>query len=875
MTSPKRRTASSPSSTRDTNIEGELRRLSIGGAGLFALLIASLVLVLESLGGQLTAFEDDIVPTERAVGSLLDSMGDIYARETAVLTASDSDAVVALGDDAAAETVAKDALGVLGGTVDDEQLESLSGGVDAFLASAADLTAAVVESHDVNAAFGAQLKKTQADIGQLLGSISALEGEIQLRYILLLRELDSTQSADATHRLVHGNVRMIEERMGAARTMIEILGRRIEQVALTHNRDELNSLTSNELAQASASAKASIDQLHKSLSSGEEVELAARVATVNKQLDRTVDHLTASAGSAGLIDLRHAFFDAKATMLAAQAAGRECSLTANTTLAAVGEDVREMAAATQKKVDKVVATTRFGVGALVLIGLCAIAFSARRLLAALRALRQQNADLAALKDELSEANTHLEARVAARTEELAAREASTRLLLNSMGDGIFEADSEGCLLGERSKAMDDWFGDRLEAQGPRVWNVLTDDPNAEASLQFGWDQLVDGFLPFDVAADQLPRRFERDGRVFDVEYRQGAQEDSVLVVVRDWTANEAAERSERESREFQVLVGNLLKDRQGFELTRDECEQLVHTLEKAVELDETKRVLHTLKGNTASFGFSSVAETCHTLESRIADEEELPSADHIQHVREEWEAALERLSGFTGAEEESDSLEIHPHEIDQLCRFVSEARSNEEILELIAGWNLTPAKSYLTRLERQARRIAAGLAKEVEITVRDNNIRVSDALNELWPSMIHLVRNSMDHGLESNADREAAGKDPIGKLYLTVEPMGDGQGLAIEIADDGAGINEALLRERLGEAAEGLSLLEVLSHDGLSSKDEVTDISGRGVGMSAVVSVVEELGGTVDVITTQGKGTSFRIEFPQGYTAPMEELVAA
>ncbi len=70
-------------------------------------------------------------------------------------------------------------------------------------------------------------------------------------------------------------------------------------------------------------------------------------------------------------------------------------------------------------------------------------------------------------------------------------------------------------------------------------------------------------------------------------------------------------------------------------------------------------------------------------------------------------------------------------------------------------------------------------------------------------------------------------------------------------------------------------MLEVLSHDGLSSKDEVTDISGRGVGMSAVVSVVEELGGTVDVITTQGKGTSFRIEFPQGYTAPMEELVAA
>ncbi|MEM8711862.1 MAG: Hpt domain-containing protein, partial [Planctomycetota bacterium] len=651
----------------ETNIEGELRKLSLGGAGLFALLVAALIMVMQALGSQLGVFEEKIVPTERAVGGMLDSMGEISAHEAAVLAAEDGAAIDAIGEPEGAGEAAEASLETLEVALERDQLASLIEAFDAFRDSAHDLTDAARDSHEVNDAFAAQLAAAQVQVATLLSRISALEGEVQLRYILLLRELDSSQSTDAVQRLVHGNVRMIDERVGMARTMIEVLGRRIEQVALTRNRDELNSLNSNELAQAAASAKAAIDQLGRSLDATEDADLAAAVASVSTELTGTLGLLHANGATPGLVDLRHAYFDAGATMRAAQAAGRERSLSANATLADVGANVRAVAESSQAKTDAVVRSARVGVALLVLLGLGFCTFSGRRILLALKALRQQNADLAQLKDELSEANTHLEARVEERTKELAAREASTRLLLDSMGEGIFEVDADGCLVGERSKAVDDWFGERLGETNPRVWNVLTKDATQEASIQFGWDQLFDGFLPFEVAADQIPNRFERDGQVFDVEYRMGAQDSTVLVVVRDWTANETAERAERESREFQTLVGNLLKDREGFELTRDECVHLIETLENAAELTETKKALHTLKGNTASYGFRAVADRCHSLEDMIAEEQTIPSEGELAALKEEWESSIDRLKDFLQSDE-SGAFQVEAEEVEHLCR---------------------------------------------------------------------------------------------------------------------------------------------------------------------------------------------------------------
>ena len=858
--------------SKGTNIEGELRKLSLGGAGLFTLLVVALVMVLESLGSQLGVFESKIVPTERAVGGMLDAMGEIAARETAVLAATDSAAVEALGDDSAAASTAERALVTLEAALESERHGSLSDEFSAFRQSADDLTAAAVESHSASDALAAKLSAAQSQVAKVLGSVSALEGEVQLRYILLLREIDSAQSADAVHRLVSGNVRMIDERVSAARTMIEVLGRRIEQVALTRNRDELNSLDSNELAQAAAGAQAAIKQLGLALDDEQDAGLATSVAEAAVELERTLTLLHRSGSTAGLVDLRHAYFDAGATMRSAQAAGHDRSLSANATLEDVGADVRAAAAASQAQADAVVQTTRIGVSLLVLLGLGFCMFSGRRILLALKALRKQNADLAALKDELSEANASLEARVEARTQELAAREASTRLLLDSMGDGIFEVNAEGSLVGERSKAVDDWFGDRLAAEKPRIWNVLTEDAALEASVQFGWDQLFEDFLPFEVAADQVPRRFERDGRVFDVEYRKSAQESTVLVVVRDWTANEAAERAERESRDLQTLVGNLLRDREGFELTRAECSQLIETLEQAVELTETKRALHTLKGNTASYGFSSVAERCHSLEDMIAEEEIAPSPGELTALREEWESGLDRLKDFIQSDEAS-GFQLEQREVEHLRRLLLENRGSEEILRLISTWSLTPAKSYLTRLKSQARRVASSLAKEVNVTVNHNGVRVDSQFDPLWPLMIHLIRNSIDHGLESSDQREAAGKSRVGSLTLSAEQTSGS--IVIEVADDGAGIPEDTLRSRLGSEADGLTLLEVIAHDGLSSKDQVTDLSGRGIGVGAVLSMTEELGGTIQISTTLGKGTCLRLEFPLPESLPSTAVAAA
>lgn len=847
-------------------IERELRRLSIGGAAMFVLLSAALVLVMGSLGEQVSTFDEEIVPTERAVGEMLGSLGHVADRETAILTTTSVDEVEAAGDDSEAVELAGGALATLRGTLDAGTVDELDEGFERFIASAESMTGAVRRSHEVDAALSSALSDSQKEVSELLALIDGLEGEIQLRYVLLLRALAADPTADTVGELVHGDVRVQGERVSAARTEIEVFGRRIEQVALTRNRDELNSLSSNELAQALASARSSVAHLEGALGSGQDSDLGERAAALAAQLEATAARVTDGDGKGGegLVALRHAYFDALEGSRTAQAEGRARSAAAQESLREAGAQARALAAATQDKARSVRSTAQIGVTILVLLGLGLCGFSARRVLRALAALRQQNQDLSDLKDELAAANEGLEARVAERTAELSAREASTRLLLDSMGDALFKADPSGKVVGERSRATDEWFGEALGSDEPTVWDVLPATPAQRASIEFGWEQLADGFMPFEVAADQIPSRFERDGRVFDVEYREST-EGNVLVIVRDWTANEAAERAEREAREFQTLVGTLLEDREGFELTHTECEALMNELAECESDSDCLRVLHTLKGSTASVGFAAVAELAHELEDYVKEEASVPTEDQVTALRGTWDRSIGALKHYL-ASEESDSLRVQPEELERLQRFLSEAHPHDAILEFVDTWSLTAAKSYLSRLERQAKRIAAGLAKEVDVHVKDHGLRVPEALDPVWPALIHVVRNSLDHGIEAPSAREEAGKPRAGNLHISTVQRGEE--LRIEIYDDGAGIDADKLREQLhGQEpdcdVDAMTLVDLICYEGLSSKDEVTALSGRGVGVAAVAAAVRDLGGSLEVDSTPGKGTYMSFVFPE------------
>jgi two-component system sensor histidine kinase and response regulator WspE len=184
---------------------------------------------------------------------------------------------------------------------------------------------------------------------------------------------------------------------------------------------------------------------------------------------------------------------------------------------------------------------------------------------------------------------------------------------------------------------------------------------------------------------------------------------------------------------------------------------------------------------------------------------------------------------------------------------------------------MRPFGAIVTSLRRAARDTARCLGREVAFEVRGEGTDVDrDLLDSIESPLLHLVRNAIDHGIESPQERTAAGKSAAGRLVI--EASHSAGFLVIRVSDDGRGVDPADLRSRV--VAKGLTdagtaeklavgeLLEFLFLPGFSLRSEVTEISGRGVGLDVVQSAVRESRGTVRISSEPGQGTAFLLQLP-------------
>lgn len=211
----------------------------------------------------------------------------------------------------------------------------------------------------------------------------------------------------------------------------------------------------------------------------------------------------------------------------------------------------------------------------------------------------------------------------------------------------------------------------------------------------------------------------------------------------------------------------------------------------------------------------------------------------------------------------------------QVDDFESFARRNEDLSgrlhhEVIVS-RMRPLADGIRGFPRLVRDVARTLGKQVRWDVRGEQTGVDrDILDKLEAPLSHLIRNALDHGLEAPADREAAGKPPVGTIRL--EARHRAGMLHITLTDDGRGIDVEKLRAKavsrglvarqVADQLSELELLEFLFLPGFSTKDEVTEISGRGVGLDVVQSMVKAVGGTVRVATQLGRQTVFTLQLP-------------
>jgi len=198
-------------------------------------------------------------------------------------------------------------------------------------------------------------------------------------------------------------------------------------------------------------------------------------------------------------------------------------------------------------------------------------------------------------------------------------------------------------------------------------------------------------------------------------------------------------------------------------------------------------------------------------------------------------------------------------------------RLTSDLHDLVMQVRMVPASQIFDRFPRLVRDLSLQKSKEIDLVMEGRDIEIDrTVLDEIGEPLIHLLRNSIDHGIETPDERRKAGKNPVGKIRLSAQRSGDN--VIIEVEDDGAGIDPEQLRKsavQKGFASEDEAdkmsrneLVSMIFLPGFSTSKEVTETSGRGIGMDVVKTKIAALGGTVQFETRLGRGTKTSIKVP-------------
>ncbi len=218
---------------------------------------------------------------------------------------------------------------------------------------------------------------------------------------------------------------------------------------------------------------------------------------------------------------------------------------------------------------------------------------------------------------------------------------------------------------------------------------------------------------------------------------------------------------------------------------------------------------------------------------------------------------------------EGTDITQKPQEYHETLEYLERITTN--LNDAVMKVRMVPVETVFNRFPRMIRDIAKDLGKEIELVMSGEETELDrTVIDEIGDPLIHLLRNSCDHGLESTEKRKQLGKPEQGRINLTAYQSGNN--VIIEVGDDGAGINVDKIKAKAiengivtREAANSMSqqeAIELLFRPSFSTAEKITGLSGRGVGLDVVKTKIEQLGGTVEVETSGGRGSKFLIKLP-------------
>jgi HAMP domain-containing protein/HPt (histidine-containing phosphotransfer) domain-containing protein/anti-sigma regulatory factor (Ser/Thr protein kinase) len=517
-------------------------------------------------------------------------------------------------------------------------------------------------------------------------------------------------------------------------------------------------------------------------------------------------------------------------------------------------------------------------------------------------------DLAASYDELEQLNKGLEQKVEERTRDLQQKTDDVENMLKNLRQGIFTV-TEGQTIHHEYSAYLEKILDTKDIAGNSIMDVLLSGTNLGSDAVDRVYVALSNMLGkpsinYVMNGHLLPREFEKDapgGAVKILEAEWNAITDTsgttqkIMVTLRDVTELRQLQREMGEQKRQLEMVGQILAVRiddfktfifSSTEFLDRNQSLIMGTSERDSEvIGELFRNMHTIKGNARTYGFTFLNDILHESETRykeLREDEDKP-----------WDAAelLEELDLVTAATQAyvdvfdnklSALADIQVTEgggigedlVQELRGLIDGGRSGSLSLDAIldgleCSVRLNTGQALGDVLSSAISGMAS-IADELEkpvpaVDITDPNIRIpADVAPLIQNVFVHVFRNAVDHGLESAKEREGAGKAPNGTI--TLETTLEEDRLIVRVQDDGRGLDLGGLKRKYSEIngdsevpADEAKIAELIFYSGLSTAEQVTDISGRGVGMDAVKKFLEDRGGFAQVeLQGNQEGANFR-----------------
>lgn len=469
--------------------------------------------------------------------------------------------------------------------------------------------------------------------------------------------------------------------------------------------------------------------------------------------------------------------------------------------------------------------------------------------------------------DLAEINKNLEKIVEERT-------AQIRTILNNVQCGFVLIGKDLLIQEGYTKYCDTLFDKRIKA-GMTLPEVVQLNERDGSHFSVVTEQVFEDILDEALNLDQIPKKYKMGNKVIllagSVVRDEKGNVKSILFTIIDGTE---IERVERENRTNKALL-KLLMQRDAFQNLIKDVKKMIATAREAVpqgDKETIRIVLHTLKGNLSAFGLLEVGALIHHIEDAP-----VVNNGHLDEIENAVKEFLNTYYNILTVKYDGDPepiFQISKGALDKFSAVTAQAKNEKALKETVQQWIaqiqmkkadelIGPIGDYMTKL---AERLEKSIQFEV---VNGDTLLDPEILKPVFSVLPHLLRNSLDHGIESPSQR--GDKPKQGKIQ--VEFQDSPSEWKILVRDDGRGINlprvcQKVVEMKIKSEAEVKKMSDdekcmLIFLDQVSSAETTTDISGRGVGMGAVMSTVKAAHGDIKVSTKAGKGTLMEIVVPK------------